>query len=110
MKKQKAKEIRAIAYILPEVYEKHRTSKLGSDILKENKDAKDAKGNPIKAKRKYTTTIAKPVNHENKLKGIYERAVREHQDPDKALMAYQEAVHNLYAQQQMQKEESIKEV
>lgn len=110
MKKQKAKEIRAIAFILPEVYEKHRTRELGKDILKRLPDSKDRQGKPIKRDWWYTTTIGKLVNHENKLKEIYERAVREHQDPDKALMAYQEAVHNLYAQQQMQKEESIKEV
>lgn len=112
MKKKHVNYLRTTAANLPTVFEKQKVSVVGSDILKENPEAKDGDGKPISPQRIYTTLLPKPVNHENRLKQLWDKT------PDskrqQAIQAYCDAAYDLH-QSQLKKandriEESIQSV
>jgi hypothetical protein len=75
MKKEDVKKIRQAAAKLPPLYENRKVSVYGDEIIKnKGKEAKDRDDKPINPKLKYTTVEPCMVNHENKMKQVFQNA------------------------------------
>jgi hypothetical protein len=75
MKKDVVRKIRMAAAQLPPLYEMRTVRENGADIIdRVGQDAKDGAGKPISKKLTYTFKKAFVINHEQKMKDIYQRA------------------------------------
>lgn len=73
MKKDIQNQIREFADMLPVVNEPCIKKVLGSELLKENKNATDADGKPIIANLIYSLPAVIPRNHYRTMKKIYNK-------------------------------------
>lgn len=119
--------MRLVAESLPVIFEKHKISRYGDDLIKEYTEAelaagkkieeivplKDKDGKPMARKdmhgkpMRYIFWTAKPVNHYERIKTIFQNTVGDHARKEAAVYEYQQSVHDVFEAQQEKVEKNL---